>query len=166
MEKRTKEASKLEDERNTLVKRIQRLETEMGKPPRDEVVISSPFYQILYQKSQISLYLYEAHTKTAANLQQNIAQHEQEKREEREKAEREEALRREGLQKQLRDTESTLARVRSERDSLEKKSYARSKKGYGNETRSLMDLKETVGKLEEKNKKKVERRTYFAEKGV
>jgi len=116
-ENRMKEIQKLRQDRTEMKKEIQDINEKLLNLP-EHLVRASPPFRMLEANLHMTVMDCESHRSLCTQLQRSVAALEQEKREERERLQKNELARRQELEKDIKEKDAALARIRGERDNL------------------------------------------------
>ncbi|ELR16638.1 zinc finger, C3HC4 type (RING finger) domain containing protein [Acanthamoeba castellanii str. Neff] len=116
-ENRLKEIQKLRQDRAELKNELNELNDKLLNLP-EHVVRTSPAFRMLETHLQMAVMDYESQRGLCSQLQRSVATLEQERREEKDRAQKNEQARRQELEKEIKEKDAALARIRGERDNL------------------------------------------------
>ncbi|KAL6058170.1 E3 ubiquitin-protein ligase BRE1B, variant 2 [Balamuthia mandrillaris] len=153
-ETRLNEIKQLRHERTNVLKEIAQLRSQVNNPP-DAVVVQSQSYQLLHREAQLAVMDLETQRNMCAQLQRNLLTSTQQWRAEKEAMEQNLTAQIEELMSEVSKRDSTLARIRGERDSLaftldQKKARQPSIKVIAEYKHTITDLKGQVERLKQK----------------
>ncbi|KAL6070266.1 E3 ubiquitin-protein ligase BRE1B [Balamuthia mandrillaris] len=153
-ETRLNEIKQLRHERTNVLKEIAQLRSQVNNPS-DAVVVQSQSYQLLHREAQLAVMDLETQRNMCAQLQRNLLTSTQQWRAEKEAMEQNLTAQIEELMSEVSKRDSTLARIRGERDSLaftldQKKARQPSIKVIAEYKHTITDLKGQVERLKQK----------------